>query len=86
MSQDLKRVELIKWHDKFYVKRPSSWMGGLARDTWIKKNLGHTAHIVSPERWQQLTLEGERLSLIEDVQGTVSIVYFSADTDPSSIS
>ena len=86
MSKDLKRVELIKWRDKFFVMRPSSWMGGLARDTWIKKNLGHTAHIVSPERWQDLTTEGKRLSLVEDAKGSVSIVYFSTEIDPSSSS
>jgi hypothetical protein len=51
----------------YYVQRPTSVFGGMARDRWLREHWGRDAviHIASPSVWQRLVSENDvqRLSL-----------------------
>ena len=71
-SPKARQTYLIKKDDlTFYVPRPQSWMYGLARHHWIKKNSNIDVHIASPTFWTQLQKIYPTYLLIENESGEV---------------
>ena len=52
----MRQVEFIEALGRVWVPRPTSWLGGMARHSWLKKHFGEEGKvtIASPETWEEL--------------------------------
>ncbi len=67
----LKRTEFIRdGEGKFYLPRPDSWLGGMARHLWFQHYVGK-ATIASPKVWRELSQKHGVFLLTEGEDGKV---------------
>ena len=51
----MRQVEFIEALGRVWVPRPTSWLGGWARHSWLKRHFGEgKVSIASPKYWTQL--------------------------------
>ena len=51
----MRQVEFIEANGRVWVPRPTSWLGGWARHSWLKKYFGEgKLSIAPPETWEEL--------------------------------
>ena len=64
----MKQVLFIKAEGRIWIPRPSSWLGGWARHSWLKRHLGEDAplSIACPETWHRLATENTVKVWIEE--------------------
>ncbi len=57
MTKECEYIQTEK--GQIYVPRPSSWIGGMARDQWLRRHFGKKAEIsiASPKLWKSLCEE-----------------------------
>lgn len=55
---------------RYYLPRPSSWLGGMARHAWFQHYVGK-ATLASPGVWDRLVKEWGVFTLTEYEDGTV---------------
>lgn len=55
---------------RYYLPRPTSWLGGWARHLWFGQYVGK-ANIASPDVWDRLVKEWNVFTLTEYEDGTV---------------
>lgn len=59
--------QFIRAEGRIWVPRPSSWLGGWARHSWLKRYFGESSplSIASPEQWVRLYNNNEVFVLSE---------------------
>lgn len=64
----MKSCSFIKAEGRIWVPQPSSWLGGWARHSWLKRHFGNDAplSIACPETWHRLATEGTVKTLTEE--------------------
>ena len=62
----MRRTLFIKSEGRIWVPRPSSWLGGWARHSWLKRHFGKDAplSIACPETWADLVVSGQPVKIL----------------------
>ena len=64
----MRRTSFIEAEGRIWVPRPSSWLGGWARHSWLKRHFGKDSplSIACPETWHRLASENAVKVLTEE--------------------